>query len=140
MPLKKMQECSHAINFPQASAQSTNGTQMTAYLISQVEILDPEAWEQYRVRAGRLVSEAGGRFLVRGAVAEVIESDWPADEPPPQQVIVLEFPDIAALHAWYESPAYAEALTFRRIAARRRMIFVDGYDDDVTGPDRARSA
>lgn len=102
---------------------------MSAYLISQVEVLDADAWEEYRVRAGRLLRQAGGRFLVRGAVAEVIESDWPAREPPPQQVIVLEFPDLDTLHAWYESPAYAEALSFRRAAARRRMIFVDGYDD-----------
>ena len=106
---------------------------MTAYLISQVEILDQDAWEEYRVRAGRLLREAGGRFLVRGAVAEVIESDWPAQEPPPQNVIVLEFPDTETLHAWYETPAYAEALAFRKVAVRRRMIFVDGYDDEAPG-------
>lgn len=99
---------------------------MTAYLISQIEILDANAWEEYRTRAAKLVREAGGRFLVRGAMAEVIESDWPAEEPPPQSVIVLEFPDMETLHAWYESPAYAEALAFRRTGARRRMIFVDG--------------
>jgi uncharacterized protein (DUF1330 family) len=102
---------------------------MTAYLISQIEILDPDAWEQYRIRAGKLLREAGGRFLVRGAMAEVVESDWPAEEPPPQSVIVLEFPDMETLRAWYESPAYAEALAFRKTGARRRMIFVEGYEE-----------
>jgi uncharacterized protein (DUF1330 family) len=113
---------------------------MTAYLISQVEILDQEAWEEYRVRAGRLLREAGGRFLVRGAVAEVIESDWPVQEPPPQRVIVLEFPDMPTLHAWYESPAYAEALAFRQVGARRRMIFVEGYDDEAAGAPAAAAS
>jgi uncharacterized protein (DUF1330 family) len=102
---------------------------MTAYLISQVEVLDVDGWEEYRVRAGKLLREAGGRFLVRGAAAEVVEADWPSQEPPPQMVIVLEFPDMDSLHAWYESPAYAEALRFRYLAAKRRMIFVKGYDD-----------
>jgi hypothetical protein len=32
-----------------------------------------------------------GRYHVRGALAEVIEADWPVDEPPPQTVIVAEF-------------------------------------------------
>jgi uncharacterized protein (DUF1330 family) len=120
LPLKKMQQSAHA---------TTGQAQMTAYLISQVEILDPNAWAEYRTRAGKLLREAGGRFLVRGAMAEVIESDWPAEEPPPQSVIVLAFPDMETLHAWYESPAYAEALAFRTTGARRRMIFVEGYDD-----------
>jgi uncharacterized protein (DUF1330 family) len=100
---------------------------MTAYLVSQIEILDANAWEEYRTRAAKLLREAGGRFLVRGAMAEVIESDWPDEEPPPQSVIVLEFPDMETLRAWYESPAYAEALAFRKTAVRRRMIFVEGY-------------
>ena len=100
-----------------------------AYLISQVEILDANAWEEYRSRAAKLLREAGGRFLVRGAMADVIESDWPAEEPPPQSVIVLEFPDMQTLRGWYQSPAYAEALAFRKIGARRRMIFVEGYED-----------
>jgi uncharacterized protein (DUF1330 family) len=101
---------------------------MSAYLVSQVEIIDPDAWEQYRTRAARLIALAGGRYLVRGAIAEVVEADWPDEEPPPQSVIVAEFPSLDALHEWYASPAYAEAFAFRRAAVRRRMIFVDGVD------------
>jgi uncharacterized protein (DUF1330 family) len=82
---------------------------MSAYLVSQVEVLDAEAWEAYRSRASEAIAAFGGRYLVRGAVAEVIEADWPADEPPAQTVIVAEFPNMKALHAWYGSPAYAEA-------------------------------
>lgn len=104
---------------------------MSAYLISQVEILDPQAWEEYRTRAAKLIHAAGGRYLVRGAVAEVVEADWPSTEPPPQNVIVAEFPDLEALHAWYGSPEYAEAFAFRHTAVRRRMIFVEGFDDDA---------
>ena len=99
---------------------------MTAYLISQVEVLDADAWESYRSRAAELITRAGGRYLVRGALAEVVESDWPAVEPPPQQVIVAAFPSMRALRDWYESPAYAEAREFRQTAVRRRMMFVAG--------------
>ena len=102
---------------------------MSAYLISQVEVLDPEAWENYRVRAASAIAQFGGRYLVRGAPAEVIEADWPAEEPPPQSVIVAEFPSMEALKSWYASPEYAEAFAFRAAAVKRRLIFATGLDE-----------
>ena len=102
---------------------------MSAYLISQVEVLDPEAWENYRTRAAQVIAGFGGRYLVRAARAEVIEADWPVEEPPPQTVIVAEFPSMKALTDWYSSPQYAEAFAFRTAAVKRRMIFVAGLDE-----------
>ncbi len=102
---------------------------MSAYLISQVEVLDAEAWESYRTRAARAIAQFGGRYLVRGALAEVIEADWPAEAPPPQTVIVVEFPSMKALKDWYASPRYAEAFASRAAAVKRRMIFVQGVGE-----------
>lgn len=110
---------------------------MSAYLISQVEVLDPEAWENYRERAAPAIAQYGGRYLVRGARADVVEADWPAQEPPPQTVIVAEFPSAEALRRWYESSEYAEAFAFRAAAVKRRMIFVAGVDEPVES-DRLR--
>ena len=50
------------------------------------------------------------------------------EEPPPQTVIVAEFPSMKALKDWYASPEYAEAFAFRALAVKRRMIFVAGLD------------
>lgn len=102
---------------------------MSAYLVSQVEVLDPEAWGNYGTRAAQAIARFGGRYLVRGARAEVIEADWPVEEPPPQTVIVAEFPNMKALKDWYASPEYAEAFAFRPAAVKRRMIFVAGVDE-----------
>ena len=101
---------------------------MSAYLISQVSVLDPEAWENYGRLAAPAIDQFGGRYLVRGARAEVIEADWPVEEPPPQTVIVTEFPSMKSLKDWYASPEYAEAFAFRPAAVKRRMIFVAGVD------------
>jgi uncharacterized protein (DUF1330 family) len=107
---------------------ATEGNLVSAYLISQVEVLDADAWENYRTRAARAIAYFGGRYLVRGARAEVIEADWPVEEPPPQTVIVAEFPSMKALKSWYASPQYAEPFAFRAAAIKRRMIFVAGID------------
>jgi uncharacterized protein (DUF1330 family) len=102
---------------------------VSAYLISEVEILDAEAWENYRTRAAPAIARFGGRYLVRGARADVVEADWPEEKPPPQTVIVAEFPSMKALTDWYASPQYAEAFAFRAAAVKRRMIFVEGIDE-----------
>jgi uncharacterized protein (DUF1330 family) len=46
--------------------------------------------------------------------------------PPPKTIIVVEFPTMARLREWYESPEYAEALKLRQSALERRLIFVEG--------------
>jgi uncharacterized protein (DUF1330 family) len=99
---------------------------MKAYLISQAVVTDPEAWERYREIAAPAIAQHGGRYLVRGASPEVIEGDWTPPDASEQQIIVAEFPNLEALHAWYASPEYAEALVFRERAVTRRLLFVEG--------------
>ena len=94
---------------------------MPAYVISELEVLDPVAIETYRSTAARSIAHYGGRYLVRGGVAEIAEGG-----PPPKTLIVVEFPSMERLREWYASPEYAEALKVRRTALDRRLIFVEG--------------
>jgi uncharacterized protein (DUF1330 family) len=41
-------------------------------------------------------------------------------------VVLIEFPDVAAAKAWYESPAYQEAIQLRDGAADAELFIVDG--------------
>jgi uncharacterized protein (DUF1330 family) len=95
---------------------------MSAYVISEVEILDDEAGARYRDLAAASIARHGGRYLVRGATPVVPEGEWPD----PQRIVVVEFPDMATARVWYASDDYAEALTVRHSALRRRLLFVDG--------------
>jgi uncharacterized protein (DUF1330 family) len=95
---------------------------MAAYVISEVEILDEALGRRYRELAGDSIARYGGRYLVRGAVPEVPEGDWPDGE----RVVVVEFATMAQLQRWYRSPEYAEALALRETALSRRLLFVEG--------------
>jgi uncharacterized protein (DUF1330 family) len=110
---------------------------MKSYLISQVEVIDVEAWEHYRELAAPAIEKFGGRYLVRGAHPEVIEGDWAPPAAEKQQIIVAEFPSREAIHGWYASPEYAEALAYREKAVRRRLLFVDGIELPDDSPGRA---
>jgi uncharacterized protein (DUF1330 family) len=43
----------------------------------------------------------GGRYLGRGGATKVLEGDWE-----PHRLVIIEFPDMAALMAWYNSPSF----------------------------------
>ncbi len=94
---------------------------MPAYVISEVEVRDAGGFEAYRTIAAKAITQYGGRYLVRGGAASAIEGG-----PPPNTIIVVEFPTMERLREWYASPEYAEALKARRTALDRRLIFVEG--------------
>lgn len=94
---------------------------MPAYVISEVEARDQAAMEAYRTLAAQTIAQYGGRYLVRGGAAEVVEGG-----PPPNTIIIVEFPSMARLKEWYASAEYAEALKLRRTALERRLLFVEG--------------
>jgi len=102
---------------------------MPAYVISEVEILDESQGQRYRELAEASIARHGGRYIVRAAKPEVPEGDWPAG----RRVVVVEFPSMDRLRSWYASADYAEALAVHETALTRRLLFVPGVEDAVTG-------
>jgi len=94
---------------------------MPAYLIADVEVHDADVYAEYRRGVLPLVQKFGGRFLVRGGRHEVLEGAWQ-----PQRLVVIEFPDMAALQAWYRSPEYTELIKLRQGASRGTLVAVEG--------------
>ena len=95
---------------------------MPAYVISEVEPRDAALMERYRALAAASIAHHGGRYIVRGGAAEVVEGG-----PPVKTLVIVEFPSMANAKAWYGSPEYAEALAVRRAGAlERRLVFVEG--------------
>ena len=95
---------------------------MAAYVISEVEVLDEDSFEQYRSRAQESIEQHGGRYLVRASLPEAAEGNWSQQ----RRLVIVEFPDMQMLQRWYSSEAYAQALTSRDRALSRRLLFVDG--------------
>lgn len=95
---------------------------MAAYVISEVEPRDAALMERYRTLAADSIARHGGRYIVRGGAADLVEGG-----PPVKTFVIVEFPDMAAARAWYGSADYADALAIRRAGAlERRLVFVEG--------------
>lgn len=94
---------------------------MAAYVVAEVEVTDPAAYEEYRKLVPATVAQYGGRFLVRGGKTETKEGGWE-----PKRLVILEFASLDQARKWYHSPEYAPALALRLKAARSRVLLVEG--------------
>lgn len=51
----------------------------------------------------------------------MLEGDWD-----PHRLVIVEFPDMAALTAWYDSPEYERLKEIRFRSAKTRIIAIEG--------------
>ena len=93
---------------------------MAAYVMVQVVVEDPKAYEQYKTLAPPSISAYGGRYVVRGGPSEVLEGSWQ-----PERLVLLEFPTPQQARAWWSSPEYAPAKALRQRCARTEMLLVE---------------
>ena len=94
---------------------------MPAYLIAEIEMTNPTGFAPYRAAVAATVAQYGGRFLVRGGATELIEGG-----PQPKTIVILEFPDAAAIKRWYDSPEYQKILPSRLDNSTGRLFIVEG--------------
>jgi uncharacterized protein (DUF1330 family) len=94
---------------------------MAAYLHATLEVTDADLYQQYRAAVPALIARHGGRYLVRGGAVGVLEG-----EAVPARQVILEFPDMAALKAWYGSAEYAPLIALRQRAARGTLVAIEG--------------
>jgi uncharacterized protein (DUF1330 family) len=94
---------------------------MSAYLIGEIEVTDPAVYEEYRKQVLAVVTQYGGKFLVRGGRVDPKEGGWN-----PKRVVLLEFPSLAQAQKWYDSPEYAPLIELRQKASKGKLVLVEG--------------
>ena len=83
---------------------------MPAYYIAEHIITDAAKFEEYRVKVGPMIANHGGRYLTKGGSHRFPEGGhWK-----PQRVVIIAFPDMAALYAWYDSAEYQPLMALRK--------------------------
>lgn len=99
---------------------------MTAYLIAEHTITDPEKFEEYRIKVGPMIARHGGRYITKAGSQTVLEADNAVWQP--ERVVIVAFPDMAALQEWYGSDEYAALIPLRQASAKDMLITLDGAD------------
>ena len=94
---------------------------MPAYLIAEIEVTDPAAYEGYKEITPAAVAAYGGKFIVRGGAVDSKEGGWS-----PSRLVVIEFASMEQARRFYDSPDYAPALAIRKAASKSRLVLVEG--------------
>jgi len=94
---------------------------MTAFVISDIDVQDPEGYKEYIEAAPPTVQMFGGRYLARGGPNETLEGEWQA-----KRLVILEFEDLQKAKAWVNSTEYAPARALRHKYAKTNMVVVEG--------------
>jgi uncharacterized protein (DUF1330 family) len=94
---------------------------MSAYVIAEIEVTDPAAYEDYRKQVPGVVEKYKGKFIVRGGRIESMEGGWA-----PKRMVVVEFPSMEQALKWYRSADYAPLIKLRQKASRGWLVIVEG--------------
>jgi uncharacterized protein (DUF1330 family) len=94
---------------------------MSAYVIVEIDIVDPAGSEDYKKRASATVEKHGGKYIVRGGKTEVLEGGWQ-----PKRIVVLQFDSMQRAKDWLHCEEYREPRKMRHRTARTNMILVEG--------------
>ena len=93
---------------------------MSALIIVDVRVTEPERFEEYRKLVPATLEPYGGKFLARGGRVEMLEGGWD-----PKRIVVIEFPTLERAKAWWASEEYRRPKQMRMESAETRMIVVE---------------
>ena len=94
---------------------------MSAYMIVNIEVTDPDRYAEYIKVAPASVARYGGTYIARGGRTEKLEGDYE-----PKRVVILEFETFDRGREWWASDEYAGPKGLRQSAAITDMILVEG--------------
>jgi uncharacterized protein (DUF1330 family) len=120
------------------SAASTMEGAMPTYVVGDIRITDPDAFQDHVPRALATIARFGGRVIAGGGKIDLLEGG-----PMPERIFIIEFPSADAARQWYRSDDYQDALNTRLSASHGRVFLIEGAEISaaipVAGLDGGRS-
>ena len=96
---------------------------MTAFLLADVSTDDMDGYKAsgYLDAVPKIATLFGGVYRVRGGAIEILEGDWQ-----PKRMVVIEFPTMEDLKAFYESDEYLPFKQIRQRITVSKIVAVEG--------------
>jgi uncharacterized protein (DUF1330 family) len=94
---------------------------MPAYVITKIEIHDPDAFQAYVKASPPTIRKFGGHHISRGAEADVLEGEGNKFRNG-----IIQFATAEDARAWYDSPDYQEVRKLREKCSTAHFYTVAG--------------
>ena len=97
---------------------------MSAYMIAQIEIHDPEEYQNYLAGFMPIFQRYGGELLATTKNdTTVIEGEWAYPK-----TVIMKFPNVDKAREWHHDPEYIQLAKHRHRSARANLVLIGGMD------------
>ena len=98
---------------------------MSAYMIAQIEITDPEEYQTYLAGFMPIFQRHGGELLASSKnTTDVLEGNWGYPN-----TVVMKFPSMEKARQWYTDPDYQLLARHRHASAQANLALIQGIDE-----------
>lgn len=94
---------------------------MPAYLVALRKVSDPDRMKQYIAKVVPILESLGARYLTGTEGHQVLSGAFH-----PDRAVLIEFPDMAAIRRWYDSPQYRPLNELRQECGEEILIAIEG--------------
>ncbi|WP_249159272.1 DUF1330 domain-containing protein [Bradyrhizobium jicamae] len=98
-----------------------------AYLIGQIDVSDPNGYaKEYLPKAREIIKAHGGKLVAAAGAAATGSQVVAVDGDPPKRVVIYMYPNMDALRAWRNDPAYVQVRAVGEKYATYHTFAVEG--------------
>ena len=94
---------------------------MNGYVISNIDVKNPEAYKEYIDKVKPIVEKFGGEYLVRAGEYKVIDGEWKYP-----RTIIIKFSSYEKALEWYNSEEYQPVKPIRLANSVAKGIIIQG--------------
>jgi len=98
-----------------------------AYLIGEIQVSNPEGYaKEYLPKAREIIKSHGGKLIAAAGAAATGAQVVAIDGDAPKRVVIYAYPNMEALLAWRNDPAYVEVRSVGEKYAKYHTFAVEG--------------
>lgn len=98
-----------------------------AYLIGQIDVTNPDGYaKEYLPKAREIIRAHGGKLIAAAGAAATGSQVVAVDGNPPKRVVIYMYPNMEALKAWRNDPAYVQVRAVGERYATYHTFAVEG--------------
>jgi uncharacterized protein (DUF1330 family) len=102
---------------------------MATYIVGDIHITDPVAYQEHVPQALATITRFGGRVIAGGGKIDLLEGG-----PTPERIFIIEFQNADAARRWYRSDGYQAALRTRLSSSDGRVFLIEGNEISAAVP------
>ena len=84
---------------------------MPAYIVSRTKVKNQDLMKEYAAKSIPLAISHGGKYIVRTNNVEALDGSYDG-----RRLVIMEFPDVKSVRAFWDSPEYQELRKIRLAA------------------------